>query len=82
MKIATPIGENKWRIVPFHSSSDFLLAENINHQSVSLFGILDGHGGAHISEYCSQQIPIVTTALILACSKIHQSGTQARENHF
>lgn len=48
----------KWKIV-LRLPSDYVAEDNIVENKAGFFAILDGHGGADVSEYCSKYLPEV-----------------------
>jgi len=61
-KIKTPPIGRKWRIVLLRLL-DFVAEDDVSADRVGFFAILDGHGGADVSEYCAKHLPIVIYAL-------------------
>lgn len=49
----------RWKIV-LRLPSDYVAEDNIVENKAGFFAILDGHGGADVSEYCSKYLPEVT----------------------
>ena len=48
----------RWKIV-LRLPSDYVAEDNIVENKAGFFAILDGHGGADVSEYCSKYLPEV-----------------------
>lgn len=45
---------------------DYIAIDDFCGDGSGLFGILDGHGGAEVSEFCANALPNVYPSLILA----------------
>lgn len=50
--------DTKWKIVHL-KEADYVAEDNITSDGAGIFAILDGHGGAQVSEYCAKHLPLV-----------------------